>query len=227
MKSLIIIHGALGSNAQFDDLAKLLASSWDVHNLNIPGHGGKECSIEFSIPEFCNFLVNYIIEKELKQPMIFGFSLGGYLALYAESKHNGLFSKIVTLGTKFDWNPELASKEIKMLNPEKIAQKVPAFANRLKELHTPCDWREVVSKTGRMMQKLADYDALTTVNLSTVTCDVVVCRGSLDIMVTELETNWATQHLKNSQHIEIEGVQHPIDAVDVKIIRELLERFFY
>ncbi len=224
MKSLIIIHGALGSKTQFDDLTKLISSNLDVHNLNMPGHGGEDCLSEFSICAFSAFLCSYIIEKELQHPMVFGYSMGGYVALFAETKKKGLFEKIIALGTKFDWSQDSATKEIKMLNPLKMAEKIPVFANQLKELHAPCDWKDVVIKTAELMQILVDSDALTDVDLSRVHCPVVVCRGSLDSMVSEAESTWAVQHMPNSQYLELESVKHPIDQVNIGILIELIRK---
>jgi hypothetical protein len=57
--------------------------------------------------------------------------MGGYVALYLASANENLLDKIANLGTKFDWNPETALKESKMLNVEQIEIKVPKFAEVL------------------------------------------------------------------------------------------------
>ena len=54
--------------------------------------------------------------------------MGGYVALQLANKHPKYVQKIITLGTKFAWDKETAAKEVKMLNPEKIEEKIPAFA---------------------------------------------------------------------------------------------------
>jgi pimeloyl-ACP methyl ester carboxylesterase len=51
--------------------------------------------------------------------------MGGYVALKTAVLHPGRIEAIVTLGTKFHWDPENASNEVRMLNPEKIEEKVP------------------------------------------------------------------------------------------------------
>ena len=66
---------------------------------------------------------------------IFGYSMGGYVALWLARFYPDRVGKIFTLGTKLKWNDEEAEKEIKMLNPEKVELKVPAFAQQLAERH--------------------------------------------------------------------------------------------
>ena len=47
-----------------------------------------------------------------------GHSMGGYVALKLALKRPELVDRIITLGTKFNWTPEVAAKEVKMLNPD-------------------------------------------------------------------------------------------------------------
>ena len=78
--------------------------------------------------------------------------MGGYVALSAAIKAPRRFSKIITLGTKFSWSPAEAKKEIQLLNPEIIQEKVPAFANRLSHIHGKEHWQNLMLKTAQMMK---------------------------------------------------------------------------
>ena len=46
-----------------------------------------------------------------------------------------MIQKVFTLATKFEWTPDIAQKEIKMLDAAKIAEKIPAFAQLLEKRH--------------------------------------------------------------------------------------------
>ena len=65
-----------------------------------------------------------------------------------------IINSIVTFGTKFNWSKEAAAKEVKMLNPEVIEEKVPKFAQMLKDTHAPNDWKTLLHKTAAMMKGL-------------------------------------------------------------------------
>ncbi|MFT5858565.1 MAG: pimeloyl-ACP methyl ester carboxylesterase [Flavobacteriaceae bacterium] len=77
--------------------------------------------------------------------------MGGYVALSLAHQNPKLVNKIVTLGTKFDWNPSSTAKEVKLLNPSVISEKIPQFATHLEKEHAPLDWNKVVENTAKMM----------------------------------------------------------------------------
>ena len=120
MKDLILLHGAIGAGSQLKPLAELLSLQFNVHTLNFEGHGGRPINGVYSIDRFVSNLIDFLDEIELKNVSVFGYSMGGYVALKAAALHPGRIDSIVTLGTKFQWDTETASKEVHMLDPEKI-----------------------------------------------------------------------------------------------------------
>lgn len=151
MKKLILLHGALGTQSHFNELAEELKKTYEVYTLNFDGHGGKESSSDFSIELFTQNLLDFIGDNSLEQASIFGYSMGGYVALNAAIISPKKIGRIITLGTKFDWSLESAEKEVKMLNPTIIEEKIPQFAEKLKKEHQPQDWKLVMTKTAKMM----------------------------------------------------------------------------
>ena len=126
---ILLLHGALGSSEQLIPLQKNLSSERTVFRMDFDGHGNFKSENNFSIPLFAQNVIDFLKEKDISKIEIFGYSMGGYVALHFASKFPNFIEKIITLGTKFDWTPEFAEKEIKMLNPSQIQEKVPAFAD--------------------------------------------------------------------------------------------------
>jgi pimeloyl-ACP methyl ester carboxylesterase len=160
MRPLILLHGALGAPAQLQPLAEALAPHYAVHLPAFPGHAGAPAH-SFGIDGFATFLENYIREAGLQQPLVFGYSMGGYVALHLAGLKPGLLGGIATLATKLAWNPESAAKEARTLEPAVMEQKVPAFVETLRSRHAPLDWKEVVQHTSSMMQELGIAPLLT------------------------------------------------------------------
>jgi pimeloyl-ACP methyl ester carboxylesterase len=157
LKTLVLLHGAFGSSAQLTSLKQALEKEgFAVYMLNFTGHGGKPFRGHFDIQTFSDDILNFIYENGLGKVSIFGYSMGGYVALWLAHQHPELVEKIVTLGTKFDWSPESASHEVRKMDPEKILEKVPAFARILASRHSPNDWKELMRKTAAMMMQLGD-----------------------------------------------------------------------
>jgi len=223
---LIVLHGALGATVQFDQLVELLSENFDVHTFNFSGHGGRSFNSDFSIEEFAKNLDEFIQSKGLQHVDVFGYSMGGYVALKLASYKPDLIGKIHTLGTKFNWTPETAAKEVKMLNPEKIEEKVPAFAKALAERHAPNDWKEVLNKTKEMMLALGDKNALTPQDFSSIGHQVIIGIGDEDNMATIEESEQVANNLPNGTLKKFEGFKHPIEQVDQKELANTLTKFF-
>ena len=228
MNKLILLHGALGSKTQLEPLEKSLSNLFEIHTLNFSGHGGEPFSDStFGINTFSQELRDFIIIKGLHGSHVFGYSMGGYVALRTAQSNPDLVGKIFTLGTKFDWNPLSAEREAKRLIPAIIEEKIPAFAEVLKKRHYPNDWHEVIDKTREMMLFLGHNPILTKSELLEITNDCIVARGDEDEMVTPEETEWASNHLHFGQAKTLPQTKHPIEKVDVHLLSAELTNFFF
>lgn len=164
-QDILLFHGALGSLQQFIELKELLSENFNVHVFNFSGHGGNPINQSFSIDLFGNDTLAFMQQSGIVHPSVFGYSMGGYVALKLALKHPDLFKMILTLGTKFEWTKESAEKEVKMLQHDIIEEKVPRFAQVLRERHTPVDWKTNMQHTADMMLALSSGDAMTTDDL--------------------------------------------------------------
>ncbi|MBK9284175.1 MAG: alpha/beta fold hydrolase [Sphingobacteriaceae bacterium] len=222
MSSIILLHGALGSDVQFNALQRNLSSQGKkVYTFNFSGHGKKTFAKGFSIEQFSNELAEFIDENKLQGVDVFGYSMGGYVALYTVLQNPGLLNVIICLGTKFEWNPEIASKEIKNLNPELIAAKIPKFAHILQELHGE-SWRELLQKTGRMMHAMGEKNPIEEQDFKKITNPVCICLSEGDKMVSEKESKHIASLIPHSKFISINHGAHILETIDVLFLCELI-----
>lgn len=222
---ILLLHGALGSSEQFISLQEILASEGEVFVMDFDGHGNSESNADFSIELFTQNIFDFLEENKISKTAIFGYSMGGYVALNFALKNPDSVEKIITLGTKFDWNIEFAEKEIKMLNPETIEMKVPAFAERLKELHGTENWKNVVLKTAKMMQNLGENPTLKETDFKKIKPSTLICLGELDVMSTEVESRNVSNYLQNGQFQAIQNLKHPIETVPLDKIAAIINNF--
>lgn len=226
MEHLLLLHGALGAAPQLEALKTVLSDRFTVHTLDFEGHGGRPAGGPFTIERFAQNVLDFLDEQAVERVTIFGYSMGGYVALKLAVRHPERIARIVTLGTKFAWSPEIAAKETALLNREKIKEKVPKFAAALAQLHAPLDWTEVMHETAELMRGLGNEPALTDADLRSIQLPVTLLLGSEDTMVTREETEHAKDQLPNAVFQIIDDWQHPIERVNVeelgKRIAELL-----
>lgn len=225
MKPLILLHGALGSESLLKPLARELAADYEVHSLNLSGHGNAPFNTEgFGIDIFAEELLAFIESKQLHKPLIFGYSMGGYVALYLEATRPNTFEHIITLGSKFRWNPEVSQKEASRLKPEIIEEKVPVFANMLLDRHGD-QWKDLLHATAAMMTGLGATPLLDSSTLASIQTTVTIMRGDQDNMVSEEESRVAAANIPRAVFLELKETPHPIEKVDSDLLTSQLRSY--
>jgi pimeloyl-ACP methyl ester carboxylesterase len=223
MRPVLLLHGALGSKNQLDPLKiSLEESGCEVYSLNFSGHGGTPFRDPFGIEGFAEDVLHFQKEKGLKTTDVFGYSMGGYVALWLAHKHPDSVGRIVTLGTKFDWSPDAAEREVKKVNPDKIEEKIPAFARILQQRHAPNDWKELLHKTAQMMTQLGAGPLLTMEILKTIPHPVSVLLGDLDDMADLTFSQSVAEALPHGKFSLLEKTPHAFEKVDMKLLQDTL-----
>jgi pimeloyl-ACP methyl ester carboxylesterase len=226
MKDLILLHGALGSRRQFSALVQLLSPHFNVHTFNFEGHGDRASEKAFSMALFSKNLLDFLDKSGIESAHVFGYSMGGYVALHTAHKQPDRLRKIMTLGTKFNWTAETAAQETKMLNPTKIKEKVPSYALKLQAEHAPNDWEELLVKTAEMMLELGKGKGLKYNDLKQINHSVTIAIGSLDRMVSLQESEAAAKALPQGALWVAEGFKHPLERVNPQQLSEKIIDFF-
>lgn len=221
---LFLLHGALGSAKQFDPLRNHLPAGMPVIAPDFPGHGEYAAdTAPFSMEQFSEFLFNLMEEQHIPEARFFGYSMGGYAALFFASKHPDRVRNLFTLGTKFDWTPETASKETALLDPEKIEAKVPAFAQNLAERHGAGYWKAVVSRTAGLLYNLGAGEKMSQETLSGIHCPVTIGLGEWDNMVHPEESRAVANTLPQGRFEILPGCKHPFEQVNFILLAERIK----
>ena len=225
--TLLLLHGAIGDSETLDPLVEALETDFDVHVPDLPGHGGKSAmTMSGGINALSRFLDNYINEQELDNPFVWGYSLGGYMALYHALVFPHVIKRLMTCGTKFNWNPEEAAKQVKLLNGDAIEIKVPAFAEVLKERHGPRHWKSVLKHTADLMTDLGLHPLLTPETVKQITIPVCITVGSEDQMVTRSESELMAQSLPQGEFKLLDGLPHAIEKMNTQLLVSLIRQWF-
>jgi len=223
--NLLLLHGALGTRDQLQAIQNHLSKHYAVYSFNFEGHGDAFSENEFSIKRFTQNLKEFISTKNLENVAVFGYSMGGYVALNYAVENSKKLAKVITLGTKFNWTNAFAEQEVKKLNPDAIEVKVPKFADYLKKIHSESSWKQVVAKTARMMKNLGNAPALTSAKLNTISIPVLITLGELDHMISLQESENMVAQLKTARLKVFKDFVHPIERIDAKRMADEIDRF--
>lgn len=225
--NLLLLHGAIGAADQLNPLATELKKDYTIHTLDFSGHGTKPFPEgPFSIPLFAKDVLQYMGGHQLEKTAIFGYSMGGYVGLYLARHHAERIDKLATLATKFQWNETIAQRETQMINPDKIEEKVPAFARTLEQRHQPKDWKTVLKRTADLLTNLGENPLLKPNDYPTITTPILLLLGDRDKMVSLEETQSTFKSLPNAQFGVLPGTPHPIEQVDTSLLAGQLRHFY-
>lgn len=224
-KNLLLLHGALADRTQFKELIPLLEKEFSVHVISFPGHGMEPLGqYQYTIESFASYVLDYLRTHNISQPIVFGYSMGGYVGLYLAAKFQDSVSGIVTLGTKVDWTVESAAKEVKQLDPDKILEKVPKYAERLNRIHGPENWRNVLVNTGLLMTELG-RSALNDDDFKSINVPVTMMIGDRDSMVDLNSAKAVSDLIPDSGFVVFQNTEHPFEKVDLSSLAEFLRNF--
>jgi pimeloyl-ACP methyl ester carboxylesterase len=225
--NLLLLHGALGASSQFARLIPLLDDHFELHTLDFEGHGISPMPEHaFSIERFVENVLDYLARQEISQTHIFGYSMGGYVACMLALGHPHLVDRIVTLGTRFVWTPEVADREVSYLDTERIAAKVPHFAQALEERHAASGWKTVVSATAVMLKALGRTGGLTPTDLAGLQAPVRIVVGDRDSNVSSPEAADIYRAIPQGELEVLPGTRHEFERVPVEKLANSLLDFF-
>lgn len=219
---LVLLHGAVGAKSQFIELVPLLELHFDVITLDFEGHGTADLADRpFRIEHFAENVLDSVEQEKFG---VFGYSMGGYVALYLALYHPERVGRVFTLATKLDWTPATAEKEVKLLDADKILQKIPLYAQTLQKTHQ--DWRLVLEKTRELLIGLGQRNLLTPDVLAQITQPVRIALGDRDSMVSLEESIAAYRALQLGELQILPATPHPFDKISPSLLADAIIQFF-
>jgi pimeloyl-ACP methyl ester carboxylesterase len=155
---LVLLHGGFGGISMFEQLLPDLAQMRQVIGVELQGHGHTaDIDRPLSFEQMADDVASLIEHLGLEQVDIFGFSLGGAVALQTVIRQPKVVRKAVLVSTpsrRDGWYPEVRAG-LSALSVEGFAQ-TPVYEAYLKTSPRPEAWPTVVAKMRQLLTE--DYD---------------------------------------------------------------------
>lgn len=179
--TVLVLHGALGAAAEWQHLAAELPGI-SVVGLDLPGHGASSDDlVNMDMKSLSSFVLDTISHQfHNKNIVLFGHSMGGYIAMQAAKTPVPEIKGVVTFGTKFLWDTPTSEKEAARMVPEIMQDKIPAFCAQLAQLHGETRWKNVVLQTASFLKELGAKNYLSSEKLAEIKVPVKVIQGDSD-----------------------------------------------
>jgi len=224
---VILLHGALGDASQLAPLAARLSDSRRVRCIELEGHGTKPFRDRpLRVETLAATVLEQMDAAGVARANVFGYSMGGYVALYLAATAPERFERIATLATKLAWTPEIAERECAMLDAATIRAKVPRFAAALEARHTGTGWETLLAATAEMLRDLGDRPRITREVLASISHPVRLAVGDRDATVTIDECAAALRSLPNGELEVHPRTPHPFEKAPLHRLAASLSEFF-
>ena len=226
MSHLLLLHGALGTPAYFDFIKDALQNVYTIHAPAFEGHAMEPLTKSpLRLSHYVDQISHYMDTHQLSAVDVFGYSMGGYVALALAQQFPQRIRKVMTLATKYAWTPDVANKESRMLQPDSIQQKVPAFATQLMQTHGENQWASLVKEVAGMLMDLGEHALLHKDSMQNIQAKVQVMVGDKDAMVSIDETRQLAADLPQAYLAVLPNTIHPFEKINQELLLSHLHVF--
>jgi len=223
-KTVLLLHGALGTSKDLTALMGLIEEKgYRALTFDFSGHGQTtKWPDEFRIDLFARELEKYIKDHKLQDFVVFGYSMGGYVALYHKANFtDSAIRQIITYGTRFNWSETAVGRELLMLDPDHLKEKFPTYADSLMQKHGD-RWKALLRSTAHMMQNLEKLDGLTREDLNDIPIPVTFILGDQDRIVGSEETHLTASWLHHGQVKMLTHSKHELERSNLKELSDIM-----
>lgn len=212
-ETLLLLPGLLGSLGQWQRFVQPLSAGFRIILIDLRGHGRSENKQPALEPaRMAQDIAGLLDHLGVEQAHVAGYSLGGYLGLMLHLSQPRRVCTLLLHATKFYWSGEAVARMRQQLDPDRMAEKAPGYANQLAEEHGGGRWRGLVRQAGDLVARLGEA-GLTEGMLRQVLAPVLVSVGDRDELVTLPEAHRLSRALPEGQLLVLPGVRHPLASV--------------
>lgn len=223
---LVVLHGLAGATMlETEPLIRHLEPHFRVLALDFAGHGNSDLYHDevLSVDFLADNLRGVLDFFGLDQAHVFGFSIGGLVALRFALMHPRRAGKLAVHGANVDWNDELAAAMNARLDAAMLTSRFPAVARRLDEVHG--DWQGLFARVNRMVGGLPAHRE-TQYALRKIAHPVLVSAVDEDDLLSLGVPFSLHRALPQSTLAILPGTRHAFRAVDPALYARLLMQHF-
>ena len=210
---LVVLHGALGSTAlETDRLVRFWERRFRVAAVDLRGHGESSASGgALTWEAMTDDVVAVADALGLDRFRMFGFSMGGGVALGVASRLDGRVERLAVHGVNVRWT---AAEVEAMVGPmERAEAENPFWARRLAETHGAERWRGLVGQVADFTRGLPSRQT-EMAELNAITAQTLVSAGDADRFFDVAHAVGLYREIPGARLWVLPGLDHPIQGVD-------------
>ena len=227
-ETIVVLHGAAGcTQMETELLARRLSHSYRVVALDFASHGQSDSfdAIPYSPGLFVDNVSALFEHLNIQQAHVFGFSLGGFIALAFAHQNPDCVKKLAVHATNLVWDEKLVTTMLARLDHAMIKTKSRELVNYLSAMHGEDHWASLFERMKTYTIQLRDYlDEYGDVHQ--VEMPTLVTAVDKDDLFTVHSPVYLYDRLPQGTLAIIPGQRHALQNVDLDQLVPLILRHF-
>jgi pimeloyl-ACP methyl ester carboxylesterase len=222
---LVLLHGSNASGHEMEPLARLLRPHCELRAPNLLGHGGRPVPNGYSLEEMSEDLIAWLDAERIGRCDLFGYSVGGYVALHAARRRPDRFRALATLAAKFVFDHSAVSHVVHLSQPARLARPEIGRKAEMERAHGSGNWEKVALNTCELFRRLGERPPLGEDDLGHINVPALIISGDRDPLVPEAESRRLAELLPFARLALFPGPAHPLAKVPLDQVGRALRSF--
>lgn len=220
--TLILLHGSRGTCQELLPLAQAMADKCTPMLPNLLGHGGRPIPDSFTVRAMASDILEQMDSQGISTAYLFGYSFGGYLALYLARHAPERILGVCTLATKFVFDRHTVALFTQLSSVDRILNRQRALMD---QRHPGQDWSRLVNGLADLYRRLGQTPALTDADLEGITIPTLTISANNDQLVPWLESLKVGYLMPKGQGFTFAGKAHPLEVVPVPFLAAVVGKW--
>lgn len=222
---VLLLHGAAGcTQLETAPLLQRLEPHHHVLAIDFSGHGASTEDADFSADRFTDNARAVLDAKGVDRADVFGFSMGGYMALHLAHQYPDRVRRLAIHGTNIDWDGARVAAMQRRMDVEAIQQRRPDLAADLDAVHS--DWPSLFHRMRMFVATLPAHSEAMHRIVSTLDHPTLVSAVDRDDLFPLDAPLTLHAELPSSTLALIPGDRHALQHVSLALLTPLLRHHF-
>lgn len=216
---LTLLHGARANTSQLAPLGGALDSHCTPFVPDLIGHGGRPIPDVFSIEALADDVLAQLDREGINATYLFGYSIGGYIALHLARHHPERVLGVITLATKIVFDPPTVDFWTHLSSVERIRD---TQRDEMDRRHPGQNWDRQVSGLADMYRALGRRAPLSDHDFTRIHTPALIISASNDQLVPWPEALHLANLIPGAHGFTFAGKAHPLNMIPVEFLASII-----
>lgn len=225
-KPVVMLHGGLGSSADFAPIRKYLTADYKLISIDFRGHGHSALAgAPLSYAQHQLDVEHILAYLGVSQYALIGFSDGGIVGYRLAANRTNKVTSLITIGSQ--WRLEADDPSIEVLSgltPEYWGELFPDDVKNYHTVNPAPDFDKLVAAVKSMW-----LDTSTTgypnQQVNKIQCPVLIMRGDNDFLLSLSEAVMLKDKLNNAAFANIPFSAHAVHQESPELVGIMMQQF--